>query len=556
MYPLIHAPGASRINMYNMLRFGRQIRDDYLWQFPLLNGAVFTYTQLASGRELKVSGPPRGVAKMIEWLQNAVVKTYDGMTLTGFEEFERRRSLDHVSLGRTMFYAPLGGDLEYLDPTEVMFDYTKREWYSSYTQRTFKEQDIYLNHPIPVGSTGMFMAPIAPIIPAAMLAWLIQEHDRSALDGRRLRDVIVVQGQDLANQIADQVQQLIKSYTDPTPDSNNIAVVYVETQGGATQVTTQDLIGRIGVSEIPEGYDRAKAEFSYVNQIAAALGLALRHFWADEGSTNRALEEVQEARQQQKGPASFVRSEQRMLNSRKLPKRFGRNVRMAFIEEVDLQSRQVNAIVLEKYVNAASVINQMAPGMINLPVLFGWLQSADMLPSDVSLLNPNASATPKPAAEVMENPDRLATPNGKDVVQASEGDSLEKAIDYGEISMTLDGKIIESRRRVFLIEKAIEEEMRADAEAMADIREEAAMSGAKSFADLLSLARGRNLDQLRQLPETSFEKSVASLKLEDADIEILKSIRGGEDPALDVETLIASVVLNVVMDNATIKSDQ
>lgn len=479
--PIVRAPGFSRLSIYSILNYGQAIRDQYVWEFPILPGAVYTYQQMASGRELKVSGFAKGVTRTIEWLQAAETKSYDGITYTGFEDFLRRRVLDYLCVGRTVLAAPEDGPLEYLDPTRLTFNMQSRKWHDMLYGRFFDEKDVIVNHPIPVGSTGAFMAPLAFIMPTAMLAWLIREHDKASADGRKLRDVLVVQGADLAEQIKSSIEQMIAIYSGADVTKLGIPVVFTEGVGdGNSKLATEDLFARIGISEIPQGFDRAGFQFEYVNEIAAALGISLRHFWNSEKATNRALEEVQEARQAQKGPSSFVRNEQRLLNQGQLLKRFGSNIRMAFIEEVDVQSRKANAEVLKLYAESAGMINALAPGMINLEALFGWLQGDDILPSDIEILNTNWK-------QVMVNPDSLETPGdgegGEKVVQRNtlaqpSVASLEKALPdpddelgYGEVSMNLDGKILERRNKIISVEKLIVRDLKKDVSYMESLVE-------------------------------------------------------------------------------------
>lgn len=544
--PVIRAPGFSRLSVYSILSYGQAIRDQYVWEFPILPGAVYTYQQMASGRELKISGFAKGVTRTIEWLQAAETRSYDGVIYKGFEDFLRRRVLDYLCVGRTIMAAPEDGPLEYLDPTRLSFNLHDRTWVDMLYNRTFAEKDVIVNHPIPVGSTGAFMSPLAFIMPTAMLAWLIREHDKASTDGRKLRDIIVVQGAELAAQIGSSIEQMIERYSGADVSKNQVPIVWTEGVGdGSGKLATEDLMARIGISEIPAGFDRSEFQFEYVNEIAAALGISLRHFWNSEKATNRALEEVQEARQAQKGPSSFVRNEQRLLNQNNVLKRFGSNIRMAFIEEVDVQSRKANAEVLKLYAESAGMINLLAPGMINLEALFGWLQGDDILPSDIEILNANWK-------QEMVNPDSLNTPGqDENVIQRSGSPqpgiaNIEKSYDdpldelgYGEVSMNLDGKILERRNKLVTVEKLIARQLQKDITYMKELAEEEMPI---TFTGALVEARKNNLEKFLDLDPAQIERIATDASMSPDDIERLQNLRD-EDVTDDDHRKIGHIIL-------------
>lgn len=548
--PIIRAPGFSRLSVYSILNYGQSIRDQFVWEFPILPGAVYTYQQMASGRELKVSGFAKGVSRAIEWLQAAETRSFEGLVFKGFEDFEKRRVLDYLCVGRTVYAAPEDGPLEYLDPTRLSFNLQQRTWQDTLYGRTFKESEVFVNHPIPVGASGAFMSPLAFIMPTAMLAWLIREHDKASADGRKLRDVIVVQGEELATQIKSAIEQMIEFWSGADPSKNGVPVVHTDIEtNGTGGVATQDLIARIGISEIPQGFDRQGFQFEYVNEIAAALGISLRHFWNSERATNRALEEVQEARQAQKGPSSYVRTEQRLFNQSGMLKRFGSNVRMAFIEEVDVQSRKTNAEVLKLYADSAMTISKIAPGLINLEALFGWLQSDDILPSDIEILNANWK-------NVMTNPDSLPTADGTEAgIEQQNSDpqpSLmnEKSyrhpddeLGYGEVSMTLDGKIVERRNRMITVEREIAKELANDAEFLAELAE---LKEVRNFDDLLLEAREKNADKFFSTDPDLLQQVLGTSSLSEKDFDRLISLTPETELTDDDHQKIGLLILKIL----------
>lgn len=456
-------PGGWSYRTYANLEFGRRLRDADIYEFPLLAEGVDLFCQMAAGREWKVSGPVRTVSRFVDWLNEARTVTYDGVINYGFEDFLRRRARDYLTIGRTLFYAdPANDPLTYLDPAVVTYNVNNASWDETYIQVRYKRDYVTVNHPMPLGTSGAFSSPLMAVIPTAILNWLIREHDRASLDGRKLRDVMIVSNKELADEIKVAVEDMAAVWSGAEVSKVGIPVVATEAQG---YTSVGDQISRLGLSNIPATFDREGFQFVYVNQVAAALGLSLRHIWNSEQATNRALEEVQEARQQQKGPTGFVRTEQRLLNAPRITSAFGREVRFAFIEEVDLQSREVNAKVLKTYIESALLMNQAAAGQINLPALFGWLQSEDILPADIDLL-----LARKPGDDTLINSGEIPSVNPDEGVtqqnsQVQPGKSLD--LDYDHVSMNQHGEIIDSRRRgipfakvlapVVQAEKALEE---------------------------------------------------------------------------------------------------
>lgn len=464
--------------------------------------AAYIFQQMASGREYKVSGQPRAVARCVEWLNNATTQQYDGITMTGFDDFERRRAFDWLTIGRTLMYAPLEGDLEYLDPATTFFDYQNKRWYSTLTSQEYPAEDVQVSHAIPLGISGAFMSPLMPVVSTAMLAYLIREHDKASVDGRKIRDILIVQGKELAERALTAMNDMMNNYTEADPTKHRIPVIYYET-GGTVSQAAQDIVGRIGLSEIPAGFNRPDFEFAYANQIAGATGLSLRHFWNSEKATNRALEEVQEARQAQKGPSYYVRTEQRIFNNRGvIPRRFGRSVRTTFIEEVDVQSRETNAKVLKLYAESVQLLNSLAPGQIDVAALIAFLQRDDILPADAEIFNPDAP----PTQSVIKTPSQAPMPGEETAQQSSDpGASLQKSIDldYGEVTMTLDGRIVERRNRVYNIEKALSDILEKDSEFIRSVQKEAEVVTSENF---LEKAHAHNLELFQQIDPEILEQ--------------------------------------------------
>jgi hypothetical protein len=450
--PIFIPPGAFlNTGTLQTLSYGQAIRDYHLWDLPILPGAVFTYMQMVSGREWKVSGSTKGAPRAVEYLNRTVVYNSDGTVERGFKTFMDREALDYITIGRIMF-TDINNELEYLDPTQWAFDLDSNEWVSSISKRTIPVDSIYIHHPIPIGAKGLFRSPLSSVMPAAMLSWLIREHDRASADGRKVRDITLVVGKELAEQIGSAMQTSLKLWSGANPTESGVPVVYVESQ----TMKAADHVAQIGLANIPPGFDRNGFEFAYVNEIAAMTGLALRHFWNSEKATNRALEEVQEARQAQKGPSANVRTIQGMLASYRILRKFGPSTRMGFNEEVDAQSRKVNAEVLKAYSEALEKFATVFNGNVNGDAFLGWLQGEGILPADLDILTEIGN---------LASPTDLKTPDGKETTTVTN----EKTINYDEITVDMNGNVVERRRKVVSVAKIIEQELMDDESFIAKI---------------------------------------------------------------------------------------
>jgi hypothetical protein len=485
---IIIPPGPKTVIPNQMSRFARRFRDEQVWQLPILPGAAVVYQQLATGREWKVIGSPRGASRAVEYMQKAETRALNGMVYRGYEDFSKRRVLDWLFVGRTAMRP--GDTLEYIDPTELTFVRasgrmntvrdSERVWqyapYLSLEGRStlLRFDEIILNHPIPIG-TNLYLAPIMPILPAAFLAWLVHEHDAASLDGRKIRDIIMVSNDSVVAALEEALETALALYAGVDVSKAGLPVVSLNTSMSGTAI--KDHVYLLGISRIPESFDREKFTFDYVNQISAALGLTLRHFWNNEMTTNKALEEVQEQRQQLKGPASFIRSEQRMINQSGFLKRFGRNTRFAYIEEVDSGSMATNAKVLKDTADALAVIQKVFGGQLSLEAYLAWMQSIGQIPSDLELIsaggagaetieNPDESPTPIDASTDVASPEpaqpnpgttTTTTPASQSAAAAAKPPKTGKflEIDYDEVAVNQDGIIIERRSKVFTVVKML-----------------------------------------------------------------------------------------------------
>jgi len=483
--PLVHITPINT-NVDSVIENGRRLRDNDLWVYPILPGAVTTYIDLASSRHWTVTGPPRKVSRAVDLLNNA--KCYDftsGITHTGFTDFEQRRVLDYLTIGRTALKLPkdASDDLEYLDPAYLRPYRARRsgpvkpnDYAWEYVDgRRFRARDVVFHHPVPIGASN-FVAPLFSIVPYARLAYLLREHDMAKLDGRKMRDILFVGNAELSNSIETALRKQAAMAQGVDFSEVGIPIVEINNPSGM-DIARQ--IHRLGLSEIPENFDRADFVNLYVNAIAGCLGLAIRHIWTSEtSSSNRALEEIQEARQQQKGPAMFVRTEQRIMNNRGVFDAVAApgTLRFAFIEETDNTSELTNARVLYNTALALERIQRIFGASIDLEAYLAWMQSLQLLPNDIRLVN-------KEPERVIENSDPKPFPEGGDRIY-NEGlafnearpQKAEPTPDYGEVTMVLDYNVVDRRVKPFsvltLFKKAPNPTVSDDAELFASLMKE------------------------------------------------------------------------------------
>lgn len=474
-----------------ILQTGQRLRDVALHEYPLLPAAIHVYQQIASSREWHVSGSPRGVARAVEWFNNAeVYDPHTGMVYYGFQGYQKRRVLDYLTVGRTTFLVEnIGsaqhGPLTYIDPVYLTFKrsrtirgvngpvprVTPEEviWQYTSQQLKYKSKEIILDHPLPI-SFNKFIAPIIYALPSAILAYLINQHDRAAADGRKIRDIILVNTV-LESAIEEAISISVALHAGESASDVGVPVIPVNNPTGAN---IQDQIATLGLSQLPENFDRDRFDFHYANVIAATLGLSLRHFWQLESGSNRALETVQEARQQQKGPAAFIRTEQRLVNRSGLLEQFKTNgvrCRFGFIEEVDVATKKANAVILKQTAEALEKIQSVFKASIDLESYLAWMQSLGTLPNELKLVdarntdveveNPDSNGMAGDEAREFDTPEVNAALNsdkdsGKQTKYSIPYAGGKTMIpDYDEIVMNGQGQIVDRRLKVFRISEVL-----------------------------------------------------------------------------------------------------
>jgi hypothetical protein len=486
MKAIIGPPSGVRMrDLKAMLTISNKLRDQSIWELPLISSAATAYQDLASTREWQVQGKINSVSRTVELINN--VATYDietGYVTHGFEQYLRRRVLDHLCVGRTAFATRNIDDkanfqFEYLDPTRLYWqrdkfgrntpippvrdeEYVWRYGYES--GASLQHQEVHLNHPIPVGF-NRFIAPLLLVYPTALMAWLVREHDTSSLDGRKIRDLFIVDER-LRTAIEEGLTIQMSLWAGADPTATGFPVIGANMSNYTR--AAEDYITRLGLSNIPEEFDRKNFMHNYANEIAAAFGLALRQFFNDESTTNKALEVVQEARQQQKGPAAFIRTEERMINQSAIVRIHASNqnpVVFMFVEEADTASMKDKAITFQQHAAALKDMGDVFGTVVKPEIWLGQMQALGLLPADIPIEDmlmddPVMADATTPTDEVAEGSGTPTNTSG-DVAQSPAANfrrSMKAAppvLDYGHVMMDSKGRIIEKRVKVYPVLKML-----------------------------------------------------------------------------------------------------
>lgn len=476
---LINPPSSSLklVSLKGILGAGESLRAAML-ELPMLPQVIYIFQELAATREWAISGKPRAVPKTVDLINNA--RTYDpntGYIHRGFEQFIRRRCVDHNVLGRTAFSvrnldSKSDAIFEYIDPLKLSFQrvsyqvdrpvHPEDKVWRYFSQFEYRDKEIFLNHPFPVG-TNFFMSPLLMVYSTALLAWLLGQHDMASLDGRKIRDMFLVDT-GLYDAIEEGLKVQAALWAGGNPADLGLPIVEVNNAAGRKLA---DMVFQLGLSKVPDNFNRKDFDFWYANQLSATFGVALRHFFSSEENSNRATEIVQEQRQQQKGPAAFIRSEQRMINASGLMSVYASDLhpcRFTFVEEVDTATMKDKAETLERNARAISMVMKSLGATVDLDSYTAWMQSLGVLPPEVKLIKgkepekavegdgaqmnqPGEITQPSDAEKV---PEDAATEEAKAKAYAKAMDALVRKTGYDEICMTSGYEIIEHRKRMFV----------------------------------------------------------------------------------------------------------
>jgi hypothetical protein len=410
---LVYSPGSgalSRSTNVKALQFGQRLRDEWLFQFPLLGAAVMAYTHIAVSREWTVVGTPRRAAKAVETLNSTRFMDRNGEIHGGWSAYQFRRVMDYLCLGRNAFLKPRGGGsvLQYVDPVEVRnvgqptqgkdrvirartkYD-SQKTW--NYLDTDWRRDELYMSYASPMSGTGYAPVPLLSILPSARMAYLIREHDIAKADGRKIRDIYIVADEQMQQALADAIVANVALYNGASVTEHGIPIVSAGASGMFdTGVNVGNLFGRLGLAEIDDGLDRSEFWLDYAQEIAAILDLPLRVFWNDPRGSNRSLEKVTQERARRQGPAFYILSEERLINNTGI---LGDRVRFQFVEEADMSLIKDRAEVAKVYAEAIEKLKTAMPKFSG-EAIRSWLQQLGVLPRDEDLLDEIATISESP----------------------------------------------------------------------------------------------------------------------------------------------------------------
>lgn len=431
------------------MEFGRQLRDNWLHQYAILPNAITVFNDIASSREWMVMGTKNAALKALDRINSSFMYDSYGIKHTGWEQMVSRMCNDWLLVGRCMFRSrPVSENwrewspFEYIDPVNnrpvmqedgtAIWQYTPRFNNRRGTYYIPQEELFFLDN-IRIGQSGSVLGRAAYTIPMANLDWLIRQHDTLSLDGRMVKDIILVH-KGMMESIESGIIQLGALANGEDPSKVGIPVMEVDVDLNNYKGSLKDLIAKVGLSDIPEGFQRSELEMRYVREISAALGLPIGQFWNDPRGTNRALEQVTQERSTLKGPSYFVRSICRMINNTDMMGTTKGNTAVLQVEEeTDNSSLAMKAEAIERLVNAANGLNQLMLTstenvLIQPDQWLGYFQRMGLIPPNMTLPN----------------------------IVAYEEQSLNRNVDdifeKGFVRVNLNGDVIENRHS-FIISK-------------------------------------------------------------------------------------------------------
>lgn len=538
---LVPAPGVHTLNIVSQKRainsnlpimvVGKQLRDNWWQKFPLLPGLVSSFSQIATSREWTVTGKPRNAGKAVERLNESMYIDAFGQVYTGWSHYTGRRIIDWLMLGMNGMFVPNdGAPIQYVDPLEVShvpakdrpryltskgvpkwkdYRYLDKEW--GYTQ-------IFFNYYLPYGSLGMAMSPLVPAIPLARLLYLVEQHDMSSVDGRKIKDIFLVADSNIASSLIEALQNYVLMQTGEFDETkHNIPIVAMNKRGGFSEgERVEDHISLLGISTVPEGLDRDSLWDRAAIEFSALTGMQVSEWYhIKSGADNRATERVNQERGRTKGPNYFCREEQRFINHSGV---LGK-VNFAYVEEVDIQAQKDKAEVMLRLSEAVKNLNEAVGMAISPRSLIRWLQHLGVFPTDDYLIDEILQVNEDPVkpadmvsrpiedileeqeardrerqiereledAEVAAEKQRLlieaqqsATPDEEDepspeqqrayqsilrlVAEVEYARSLDAAPapEYGHVRVNHDGQVVEYRRPVYPVAKMIERDVQRE----------------------------------------------------------------------------------------------
>lgn len=451
--------------------YGRRIRDEWMHEFAILPGAINSFVEVSTSREWMVIGPPRLAARAVEKLHGAYFRDRQGIVHDGWHNVLRQMCKDWLTIGRCAFNSPLvidlatyRGAIEYLDssrlyPIKDLSTGTYWQYIDPYdgVARQLQQADVFFDDCDTGGAEGLPIGKVHWLLPIARLEWYLREHMTAKLDGRKIRDIFLVEDNHMVEQFEHALNSAMAAQTGDTFEEWGLPIVALNRMGIATGATkVEDSFARIGLSEMPDQLDPEALEFRYANEISSVLGLSLRYFWNDPRGTNRSVEQINQERQSVQGPSYFMRNIERLLNNSTVLSASPRKVRFKFEEEIDSVSAERKAKTFKTRAEGFQILyNLVSPQMMPTqnPITGTMEQVAP------ERLNPEL-LDPRTIISFMEREGLLTTDvTLPDMVTMEEyalqrtyGDDrqLPDPLDYGEVCMNSEGIVLERRLPVFL----------------------------------------------------------------------------------------------------------
>jgi len=506
---IVYSPGSGALGRTTNARsraLGQKLRDEWLFQYPLLPAAVMTYAHIAVSREWTVVGTPRRAAKAVETLNNAAYVDSGGEAHFGWQAFAFRRVVDYLTLGRNAFLKPKGSRsvLQYVDPVEVLISgstkmqvgkdriindlrSTKNQKYWNYLNTDWTRSELVMNY---AAAAGPYAAiPLLSVLPSARMAYLIREHDSAKADGRKIRDIFVVADEAMQDALAQAMAANIALYNGASVTDHGIPIISVGVNNlfDGNSADVSKLFARMGLTEVDDNFDRSAFFLDYAQEIAAVLDMPLRTFWNDPRGSNRSLERVTQERSRRQGPAYYILGEERLINNSGI---LGKRVRFQFVEEIDTSLIKDRAEIAKTYAEAIDLLHSAIPQLSGDSVM-AWLQQLGVLPRDEDLIKEISTISESPvqpedmvdgdieellaaqSEEALQNEieitklqaEALNPPTGNTQIANDPNQDETKAIadfmrsqrpatipDYGEVMLDSHGDIVDYRKRTYHID--------------------------------------------------------------------------------------------------------
>lgn len=494
---LVPAPGVSSLNSITMREYGartlpiyvigQKLRDDWWQKFPVLPSLVSSFVQVAVSREWTITGKPRVASRALERLNTAAYVDWYGQLYEGWSQFSARRIIDWLMLGVNGMIVPNGlAPIQYVDPMEVqhtprtsrprvLTSRTVPEWTDyTYNSAEWSNRQIFFNYYLPYGYIGAVMAPLIPAVPLARLLYLVEQHDMASVDGRKIKDIFLVADDNVSDALTQALQNYVSMQTGEfDPEKHGIPIVAMNKRGGFSEgEKVADSISLLGISQIPEGLDRAQLYDFAAVEFSALTGMQVTEWWhIKTGANNRATERVNQERGRTKGPNFYCRQDQRFINNSGI---LG-NAHFAYVEEVDIQAQKDKAEVMLRLSEAVKNLQEAVGMAISPRSLIRWLQQMGVFPTDDYLIDDIIMLNEDPVkpSDMVDRPieDILADQEREDREK-----QIEREMEDAELAAEKQRLLIEAQQEATSDEEA-ETEAEAEAEDEDDEREtEAARS--------------------------------------------------------------------------------